>query len=708
MTRLRPTQVGRLVLDHGARWTCRRALYELERRWVLPRRLPITTYTTFRPPHPSQNAAGLRTLAGTFFFGAPEEIGDALSRTLGAEAKTVRDQITTLTSGRMPLFGGEPREIGWPPSWREPEGPDSPALRHWTSISDFGDIDIKEAWEPARFGAAYLVVRAHALWPEDGYDSAFWQLVESFREASPPNGGIHWMCGQECAYRVLAWCFGLFAFLDSPLTDEARIASLLEMLIAHGHRIEGNIGYALLQENNHTVNEALALWTLGTLFPWLREASRWEARGREVLECEARRQISDDGGYVQHSLGYHRLVLESYVWALRLAELAGQPFSARLIDRVRRAAHLLFQLTDDSGRAPNYGSNDGSRLFRLDSCALGDYRPTLAVAFWAVDRRRVFPPGLWDETLVWLYGEEPLGAPAEPLSRHDVRAVESGYFTLHGTSTWAFTRCGPHRKRPAQADMLHVDIWWRGHNLVSDPGTFSYNHPTPWNNSLAKTAVHNAMTIDHVDQMERGPRFLWLDWVQGRSLRHESIAGGQVKVFEGRHDGFERRLGVIHHRTVVWLDDHAWVVTDDIRGTGEHALGLTWLFAGAIRWKVGAAGCVEVETPAGTCRFGTGGFEAGGSIPLMIDTVFGGAGPLGWFSPTYLQRKPALNVIATASSPLPARLISVFLLTPEAELTLEGSTTTEVSTGAEIFRLDWNPLHGESPGLAAATLTACR
>ena len=77
--------------------------------------------------------------------------------------------------------------------------------------------------------------------------------------------------------------------------------------------------------------------------------------GRRVLEHEIRRQIYEDGSYLQHSMNYHRLMLHDCIWAIRLAELNGQPLSSKLIDRVRRAAEFLFQMTDpDTGRVPNY------------------------------------------------------------------------------------------------------------------------------------------------------------------------------------------------------------------------------------------------------------------------------------------------------------------------------------------------------------------
>ena len=152
-----------------------------------------------------------------------------------------------------------------------------------------------------------------------------------------------------------------------------------------------------------------------------------------------------------------------------------------------------------SGRAPNYGSNDGATLFRLDSCEFNDYRPTLALAFWACEKKRLYPPGAWDEPTLWLGGEEAIEQGAEQMDRNELAAETGGYYTIRSEKTWGMIRCAKYRDRPAQADMLHVDLWWRGHNLVADPGTYSYNSPPPWNNSLSATGAHNTPEIDSLD-----------------------------------------------------------------------------------------------------------------------------------------------------------------------------------------------------------------
>ncbi|MGH9928231.1 MAG: alginate lyase family protein [Pyrinomonadaceae bacterium] len=696
-------QAINLVRQMGPGWAAYRAGYSLKRHsgWY-ERTFPITDWSSFRLSEiaPGFSAERLCLILAEdssrrFFIqpGKRAQYRELLTCMLSSAAiSEVVKEVEAARSGTYRFFSGDSLQLTWPPEWhRHPQTLIEWPKVHWSHLQDFGESDVKWLWETARFGLAYKIVRAYWLTGNSDYAETFWQLLESWRAENPPNCGVHWMCGQECSFRVLALCFALFGLLDAPATTPERVAMLLETLAAHGERIEGNLSYAISQKNNHSINEALALWTLGTLFPMLQAASRWQDKGRKLLELEARRQIYDDGSYVQHSLNYHRLIVQSYTWAIRLGELSGAPFSSELCERYSKAARFLIQLTDEtSGGAPNYGSNDGALLFQLDACDFSDYRPTLALALWLAERRRAFPPGHWDEPLLWITGEDPFAAAPAKLEREDLAAESGGYYTLRGEETWGFTRCCAYRDRPAQADMLHVDLWWRGANILADPGTYSYNSPPPWNNGLSGTGSHNAVQVDRLDQMERGPRFTWFYWNRGKVIRRSVEQSGRVKLFEGEHDGYLRTLGVTHRRALLLVDGRLWVIIDDIKGVGVHRLSSYWLFPEArveehldhelhLRHRVGPF----------TTSFYAFASELSGAAP-QLETIQGAVGETrGWFSPRYLQKESALSIVATDRCSLPARRVTIVALGEDVRVETVNETGLTVSLEDERFSAEW-------------------
>lgn len=646
-------QAAAIVRQQGVRWAAFRARYAFEQRvGLLERRTPTAQWEArplkewLRPDVPAEPGAyaAWRTQhGGRFFFDAPVQLGARF----GAKAPLAADAIL---EGRWPYFSGEPRTVGFPPDWfRDPDSGHAaqPAL-HWSRDAG-GPADIKLVWEPSRFAAAFVLARAYAVRRDERYAAGFWTLIEDWMQRNPPMHGPNWGCGQEGAFRVMAWCFGLAAFAGSPTTTPARLARIATAIAWHGERIESNIAYARSQRNNHAISEALGLWTIGLLFPEFANAGRWRDAGRRDLEAEVEHQIYSDGSYVQHSTNYHRLMLQDLTWAIRLGELNGCRLSDALYARSTAAVEWLFSVTDPvSGEAPNIGHNDGALILPLSDCDFLDQRPTVQAASWLLRHEKPFSAGPWDEPLQWLFGKDALTKPSSPRVLTSFQAPVGGYFTLRGPESWALLRASVYKDRPAHADQLHLDVWWRGLNVACDAGTWRYTSPDGDHNVLSGSAVHNTVTVDGRDQMKPAGRFLWLDWAAASVDRVDRIEG--MELMEARHDGYASSHAT-HRRAVLRAGD-VWVVVDDIVGRGTHEARLQWLCPEAPFVTEGAT--ILLDYPQGPFSFV---LAAGGA---SWDVESGGAdGPRGWRSVRYGVRQPALSLVAVTRGLLPLRLISV-------------------------------------------------
>lgn len=561
-----------------------------------------------------------------------------------AAAEPPHAQVEELRRGELRLFGGPARHVGLPPAWGRSAltGAGPPAHLHWSRIGDFGHGDIKLIWEPSRFAWAFALARAYARDGDDAHAELFWSLFEDWLAHCPPHTGPNWKCGQETSLRLIACAFAAQVFLHSPATTPGRAARLAELAVVSAERVEANLGYALSQRNNHGVSEAAGLLTAGALFPELRGAAGWEARGRALLERLADELIAADGSFSQHSANYQRLAVQAFSWAIAVARRQGRPLGDGLCARVGRAALLLYQIQDEgTGRLPRYGNDDGALALPLSGCRPADYRPALQAAAYLTGGVRWYPPGPWDEELLWLAGPGALAAPLAPPPRRDLRAEQGGLYTLRGAEGFAFTHCGRFRDRPGHADLLHLDLWWRGQNVACDAGTYSYNAPEPWDASFGETARHNTVTVDGLSQMERAGRFLWLPWARGEAAPPRVSARGRLALWEGRHDGYGRLAPpVAHRRAVLRIADAAWLVVDRLESAGEHAYALHWNMPDwPYAWD--GAGAVDMETPAGPYSLRCGVIGAGGAATLVRA---GPDGPRGWRSEAYGTRAPALSL----------------------------------------------------------------
>ncbi|HLF84875.1 MAG TPA: alginate lyase family protein, partial [Blastocatellia bacterium] len=574
---------------------------------------------------------------------------------------------------------------------------------HWSEIGDFDHGDIKIIWEPSRFGFAYALVRAYWRTGYESYAELFWKAAEDWRDKNPPQLGPNWKCGQEISFRVMAWCFALYGFLESAASTAERFEMLAQMIAVSGCRIEANLDYALSQHNNHGISEAAGLFTIGGLFPELGAAARWKHMGREALEGQGRELIYDDGSFSQHSANYQRLMLHDYLWALRLADLHGEPFSEEVKQRVAKACEFLYQIQDGpSGRVPCYGQNDGSLILPLNNCDYDDFRPVIQAAHYLFSDRRSYESGPWDEDLLWMFGPDAVSAPVDDTARVDLRADVGGYYTLRCDTGFAFVRCASFRDRPGQADMLHVDLWWRGQNVALDPGSHSYNAPAPWDNPLAHTAYHNTVTVDDADQMERAGKFLWLPWLHGRVRCNKRSLAGHLAYWEGEHDGYERlKSPVSHRRGVLRIGEESWLILDRLTSRERHRYRLHWLLPDLpFAWDEGR-GRLTLRTPVGD--YVATMMSMGGDTFSLVRADE--TSPRGWRAPYYNDREPALSLAAEARAashwfltlfaPAP---YEIFVRSSEATVSASSLTANlRFSTGDDSALLRLVSLSGTAP-----------
>ncbi|MDP8276786.1 MAG: alginate lyase family protein [Candidatus Euphemobacter frigidus] len=544
-----------------------------------------------------------RRIATSDFFFSPEDRVTARSQLfrfdgMGEEGSAAHCVVEadTILKGVFRYFSHHEVEAGFPPDWfanpfQKTAGFDLELqAQHWSVIDDFSRGDIKVVWELSRFSFVYPLIRAYWRTGDDKYAEGFWRLVEDWRECNPPRCGPQWKCGQEVAFRIMAWVFGLYGSFDAPATTAERLINLAQMIAVSAERIESNLSYALSQKNNHPISEAMGLWTAGIIFPEFNDAARWKERGREILERCALELIYPDGTFSQHSTNYHRLMLDDYLWVLSLAEKNGEKFSEPVMDRVKAAGLFLLEIIDpDTGRVPNLGANDGALILPLTNCNYLDFRPTVQAALILTAGKRAFTPGPWDEALFWL------GLPALEDVKPTGKALrvnsyfkDGGYLILRGKISRAMIRCtSKYRHRPSHADQLHLDLWRGSTNILRDSGTYSYNDP-PWETYFSSTGAHNTAEFDGHNQMPRLSRFLFGDWLAVRTTEPLTETKERIR-WEGGHLDWS---SCVHRRRVeVDLLDDVWTITDFLSGFRTKAV-LHWRLASELTWRLEGLRCI--------------------------------------------------------------------------------------------------------------------
>ncbi|MBI5765231.1 MAG: alginate lyase family protein [Planctomycetes bacterium] len=664
---MRTLQYLEMAQRLGLHWVAYRGAYSLRRKTgLLQRKFPtsdwdrVTLADLVRPGVPSEPSAykAFRgEKGGAFFFPAGElPTAGELEKVIGADAQARAVSVADdYCRGRFLYFSSESFDLGRPPNWllNPYTGGTHHTRTHWCDYPTFSPElgDIKEVWEPSRFACAYWLARAYALTREEKYPQAFWDLFESWASQNPPNLGPNWKCGQETGIRLFGWAFALYAFWNSPSTTPDRVASMARLMAIQAERIYHNIDFAISQKNNHSMSEAIGMMTVALLFPEFREARKWFDRGEHILESDVRRQIYDDGSFVQHSTNYHRVMLHDCLWSIRLCEVNGRPLSAELVRRVGLAAEWLFEMMDtESGSVPNYGANDGALVLPLSSCPYEDFRATVQAGMYLKEKRRALPDGPWNEMTRWLYGSDAFSAAAEPRKPTSRRFDAGGYYTVRGADSWCMVRCHSYADRPAHVDMLHVDLWHRGENVLSDSGSYKYFAPeSPGAEKYFKDIrAHNTVEIGGRGPLDLASRFLWLPWPEARVIEH----GGARWV--GEHDGYARSPWHVTHRRMIEHVGGVWTVSDELSGHGEQLVTLRWHLAD-YPYRIDEGGkAIVVDLPKGTMTLL---FVSPVEMKLSVKRGVETAGEVsGWSSRHYRKKTPRPTVELTGRVTLPLSL----------------------------------------------------
>lgn len=593
---------------------------------------------------------GEEALISNWFLTLPDI--KALLKINDIQAPAFFHEADTVLQKNMRFFGGSIQPLNLT---REKEP------FHWsryeTGSRKTNIEDIKYVWEPARFNWAITLGKAFYISGEEKYATTFWQLFEEFCQSNPPNKGLNWTSAQEVALRLIALVISAHLFKSSRHSTPQRLKSLSISIADHASRIPPTLCYAKAQNNNHLISEAVGLFTAAAFLPKHPQSAHWQDLGLKWFNKAITAQIAKDGTYIQHSTNYHRMLLMLALWMQLLLEKNNRVLDDHILNKLAAASEWLAARLDHiSGRVPNLGHNDGSHILPFSNSAYYDYRPIVQASSRAFLAKPALPPGHWDDLCVWF------DIPTQTRQKTGIESQKAlKHLILGDQQDWAALRAVPYTSRPAHADQLHVDIWHQGANITLDAGTFQYNAPPPWENALTATNVHNTITINNLDQMTKAGKFLWLDWAQAR------IEEKTPNSITALHSGYSS-LGILHRRTLRREKQNNWVILDELlptqQSTQEIKAVLNWLLPD---WPYKfRPNHITLDSPVGKIKLTIESSQPDSILEIYRAGVSLSTGQketnLGWYSPTYGIKTPALSIQFTVFRTAPVQLKSTFHL----------------------------------------------
>ncbi|MBX2944081.1 MAG: alginate lyase family protein, partial [Cyclobacteriaceae bacterium] len=517
--------------------------------------------------------ADWRTHALPFFFGSRKDIVPG-----GENPVELRKQALRIFNGEINFFHAEWKKLELNDWLTNPDtGYKYDNQKHWTEIPDFDPAygDIKYTWEKSRFGFVQTILRYDAHFNKDSSAWVFDQ-IESWIDHNPINRGPNYRCSQETSLRLFNWIVALYFYKNSDALTEERFKKIIFHLYWQIKHVRANIQFSRIAvRNNHAITETLLLYTAGLLFPFFEEAEEWKSSGKKWFEEEIAYQIFEDGGYVQFSFNYQRVVIQLLTWAIALSEKHKERWSAVVYERAHASLNLLVNCQDPiSGMLPNYGSNDGSLFFNWNDASFRDFRPALDTLHLLLSGKPLYNHGYEDSVWYGINGEH-MNLKPLTLNNGTQSFPKAGIFTYRKNNLLIFINCVTYKVRPLQADNLHLDLWYKGDNLLVDGGSYRYNTDPDTTRYFMGTESHNTIMLGPHDQMRKGPRFIWLNWTKAIQARWKEEE--HKVVFEGAIRAFDSLGKIVHHRKVEIKEQvNKLIVTDRMEGKYEESMRQLW------------------------------------------------------------------------------------------------------------------------------------
>jgi hypothetical protein len=482
-------------------------------------------------------------------------------------------------------------------SWRKDlltkyEWPDLLGYNSFTNQKPPG-TDIKTVWEIARFQFLSPLSSAYIHSGEKKYALFALEKVKSWIEENPFLKGPHWLMPMESAIRLINW--SVFA----PLLDIFKFAELSEKkmitksMLEHLIYIRKNLEISFSPEGNHYLSNLVGLLLSRFLFPSVKWAVECTEFAKNKFKQEIEKQFDTSGFYFEGSLPYHRLCSEMALIGFALLKKESQGKSAKVLERMQKAADFTRYYTDICAESPLIGDNDSGVFLKFFPGQEKNRHGYLNCLYDAIldDKPN---PNSFDKFACSIHFAD--NASAEVFKSDtsskgtraelQVRKFNGLIIARFGTEALLFNTI-PTSQRHSHNDKLSIYPIIGKKLLFIDQGSFSYTGFSDKRFKNRQTASHNCPTINNWEQNTIWQSEPFYNNGEARCF-HTIEKGSTTLTITGWHVGYERfRRGLKVFRQIMWnTAKKSILISDWLEGkSSTEIFEYQWMFSINPSWE---------------------------------------------------------------------------------------------------------------------------
>ena len=424
------------------------------------------------------------------------------------------------------------------------------------------------------------MAQAYVLTEDEKYAEAFvkqcrsWVAQINLRDPNCANA-----CRTlETGIRLNLWVKAFILFRNSPaLTDN--FCQLFEESIIEQEKFILDTWNTTKIISNWGVMENHGLFTAALLMPQHELTARMIAESLNRLNIQLQRQVYPDGVHWEQSMMYHNEVVQDFLEVKILAEKNGIPLPEGYVEKVERMLDFCAEHRKPDGIQMSMGDSDDI-----------DIRDIISKAAWSYNKPEWKYAGYpeFEYDCVFDLGaeaaEEYDKMEAVPSTRNNVIFPESGHIFWHSDATpdqtWLHFYNGVHGGGHAHEDKLHVDLFYRGEDIVRDSGRFTYVDK-PERYEFKGPKAHNVIELDDTPSILC--KRAWGYYKRSLSMNTQMSTAGNYRLAQGAVMGYmdlETGSAVVS-RKVIWLREDLIMVHDEIYANPKdsHKVVQRWHFS---------------------------------------------------------------------------------------------------------------------------------
>jgi len=499
---------------------------------------------------------------------------------LGRNTRALEDARKML-AGKLRVFTSQVDLQSEDFSWHmdHHSGKDYPKIPHTRIVIAANEgHDIVVPWELSRLQFVPTLIQAHRLDGNRHYADFFRRIVDHWIAENPCFVGTNWVTAMDVALRAINLALGLLYFGDH-LADRLEVYS--KVLWSHAEYIYKNdVRRSRSPKNNHFLVSMVGLLAVSLCFRASR-ADRFFRVSTERLTREILRQFRPDGGNFESAIHYHQLSLEAVLVGVCLLSVAdrGDSTDARRYhlpkeaeDRIEKACTLVSDYLSTFHGSPQFGDSSDTRVLMYKDYFGWDPRDHLFLKEFAAEA---------------LPGHGPF---CDGVTNHVYEASGYGFFAndLYGVCLNASPAGEPGQpgRGHDHCDKGSLVLQVGGVPVLIDAGTYCYTPDVEARFSFRRTASHNVVMIDGLEQADVRPESVFspLEGIEpGISFRDDPDGPTWVMA----HNGYCRCQNIGRVSRTVRCLRRKVEIEEEVEGKGTHVIDLLWHLHPDIRLQVG-------------------------------------------------------------------------------------------------------------------------